>query len=383
MLQCERPNFQQLLCHIENMVTGIWFFITFACRAICVSAVQNITELSYVLDDPKWPTGLVFDQSCTNGHLEKLTPVIPIVNDMLESGLSAINSDPTLFEFFFQRGDQRLVRRAFGQLLRVIEATADISVMTDCGEDHSLCAVSTGNVAYMNLFRLFTAVNRRTPRNNLITICPRFFQDQAVETDPCAKESLAISPINSGLLISRPDVYLHELFHLGYLLGPGFPYLADIAITPYEAHYLTQPLKLAGNTFSEEEQAAFRPIRSVNNYVFLARWAWIKQQQQQKCPAAYPLWNAVELAQPPAQTDELKQLLGDNTTIETVTQDILDVTLSDATSVDEQATFQALNISGIPAHEASGMNFSAIALDSNSTQEPEIISWYGDTPTPP
>ena len=355
-----------------------WLLLILASHAMSTFAIINITEFANMLYDPRWPKGIVFDELCEQKYSTQLLKLIPIMQEWLEDGRTAIDEDSKLFEFFFKRGNKTLVRRAFSKLIKIMKGEENISVMIECQTNQKECNVPGGTtVAFFSEFTDWERRDRRIPRNNLITLCPIFFSIPEVDIDPCSP--LAMETNLPGYPFpTRHYVLLHEFFHIPYLVGSNYGSLQDLVRGPYEAHALIDPLGF-GVVIPQALKKVFVPIWSTENYLSLTKWAWIQKQQLKHCRRYYPLFDVLNFRWP-ANRNELRKLLQDNTTTDIVSSDVVNVTASSANAVDGKATFQALNTSNETFHEAFDMNFSAIDVVPSQNKNPITVTWYATSP---
>ena len=225
---------------------------------------------------------------------------------------------------------------------------------------------------YSDTFAVYTKflsweTKGRTPRNNIISLCPNYFTLPLNDTDPCDKRELDL-PIPGHPTLSAGLGLLHEFLHYSYLIGPEYDNLRDITDTAFLCHALVHPNKYdipwdwySRNVFGGRRE----PIWSVNSYIALAKWSWMMQEQKQKCPHAYPLWDVLEDDQPEEEA-ELRKLLGESGTSDFNMMNQTDVALGtfpNGISPPSNLTFDLHNTSGATYNEASGFDTSIIQFE--------------------
>ena len=213
------------------------------------------------------------------------------------AALSAVSdSDQALFKTFFNSGDKATVNRAFQNVTRLANQQGPPAILA-CRDLLGLC----------NQFGAYYChQSSNTPQSiHPIVLCPGFF-DLPDTPDPCNETSLDGGNVDHGL--SKPYVLLHELLHIEYITGSSIPQTMDLVNTAYGARVLVTKNDMGGGL--DPSILAYNPTENTDNYALLAHWAWMRSQQQRRCPSAYPLWNMPQLLSDGAAHNELRHLLG-------------------------------------------------------------------------
>ena len=341
--------------------------------------------------DPEIPSGLgLFADDCSDEVINVAKAAYGQIWDFLEAGMNALHDeDESLYRFFFKEEEKEIVKRAFSRLWLLIQKKTKTSFMFQCGPFlGDFCGGNESAKMQIPHDPDNWYPSGKVPKNSFAILCPGFtdLEDSPNRTpDPCDKRELEWrEPAWKGLIL------LHELFHTPYLLGPQYFITRDITYRTAEAHALTAPDQFGMDIKIKPtiglDDPPLEPIWSVSNYVFFAKWAWMKKQQSDYgcLGVEKPLWGALD-DESSNEKDELRKLLGDPgsppATAYYVDESILFVDIKEPSNLGnsptiENFTFGSFNNSAVAWSSAHGFNGSAVWNISVSQPITNVtISW--------
>ena len=366
------------------MVSMKWLF-----NVILMARVINAQEINWdvferqhminrFLFKESWPKGFVIDtEECSSEQTDYIKRAFPTIRELVDAASASLKSnDAQLFNFFFRPNDKRSVSRAFGKLSRIADEKMDIGVIFKCKDRFNICNRPNNPIAtFLNFIpQKGSKISwRSTPRNNMIELCPIFFNLPKMTMEPCSPQL----DMATGDGPALAQVLLHEMLHLPFLVGPKVDALRDIVHNPWDAHNLVD-LEAGQMHVEGLSPVNVNPQWSVNNYLFFATWAWKMQQMTQHCPEQLSTSIIANVLRSSSDRDELRKLLSvpDNPEPEVIPQtDVTSLEMPANNSFGSDAHFTNFNASGELYSEGTGLSFAGINVTVDPPASPITIEY--------
>lgn len=240
------------------------------------------------------PPGIdISDGSCNDTEVQNLAAASEFVNAFLNAAQYDLNNkDKGLYNALFLPTEKRIVLRGLNNLQSIARGQSATWALS-CQDTLNRC----NEAIYAYYMSTFANTKTIPPISNIV-FCPLFFALPAT-FDPCDKSSLTS-------YADQVTIMIHEILHTEYMTGPYLQTLLDY----FKWADVGKALNLRRKAFKPMFlMKGVEPWKSVSNWQWYVRYAWIQNQQIVKCPENFPLWKAFSSGDTTSDFNELRQLL--------------------------------------------------------------------------